>query len=157
MNTLPTSPTSLTLPHNSPTQQPSNIPQIISSPDVVPNPRPSLRLLIHPMITHGKAIIFNPEVLLCKTLKDRSLIEPTRVVDVLNTRQWKTAMNDEYSALVKNNTWSLVPGNKWIFCIKHNPNGTIQRYKARLVAKGFHQSPRVDFFETFSLVVKVGC
>lgn len=71
-------------------------------------------------------------------------------------------MDCEYAALLKNKTWTLVPaspilnvvGNKWIFHIKRNDDGSIQRYKARLVAKGFHQSPEVDFFETFSPVVK---
>ncbi|KAK0588502.1 hypothetical protein LWI29_001710 [Acer saccharum] len=61
-----------------------------------------------------------------------------------------------------NATWDLVPshpsqnvmGCKWIFRIKHHPDGSVARYKARLVAKGFHQCPSVDFNETFSPVVK---
>lgn len=38
--------------------------------------------------------------------------------------------------------------------IKRNPNRLIACYKARSVAKGFHQCPRVDFTETYNLVVK---
>ena len=45
-------------------------------------------------------------------------------------------------------------GNKWIFRVKQNSDGTINRYKARLVAKGFLQTKGVDYQETFSLVVK---
>ena len=44
-------------------------------------------------------------------------------------------------------------GNKWVFLIKQNPNGSIARYKARLVAKGFHQQPSIDFHETFCPMV----
>lgn len=72
----------------------------------------------------------------------------------ITTPQWKEAMDLEYAALIRNNTWELVPpsstqnvvGNKWIFRIKRNTDGFVQRYKARLVAKGFHQSPDIDFF-----------
>jgi hypothetical protein len=71
-------------------------------------------------------------------------------------------MNEEFDALLKNRTWSLVSPSpnmnivacKWVFRIKRKANGTIERYKARLVAKGFHQRPRIDFVETYSPVVK---
>ena len=71
-------------------------------------------------------------------------------------------MQQEMEALWKNKTWFLVPknqamnvvGNKWVYRIKRNPDGTVQRLKARLVAKGFHQRPCIDFGETFSPIVK---
>ena len=47
-----------------------------------------------------------------------------------------------------------VIGYKWVFRIKWKADGSIERHKARLVTKGFHQQSRVDFTETFNLVVK---
>ncbi|KAI5352184.1 hypothetical protein L3X38_005075 [Prunus dulcis] len=76
--------------------------------------------------------------------------------------EWRDAMTEEINALLKNHTWFLVPsspsqnlvGCKWVFWIKRQSDGSIERYKARLVAKGFHQCLGIDYAETFSHVVK---
>ncbi|CAA9994718.1 unnamed protein product, partial [Nesidiocoris tenuis] len=60
---------------------------------------------------------------------------------------WKKAMDAEMKSFAENETWimqDLPPGKKavackWVFKIKTNPDGSIERYKARLVAKGFTQ------------------
>ena len=41
-------------------------------------------------------------------------------------------------------------GSHWVFKLKRNPDGTIDRYKARLVAQGFSQRPGFDYFEVFA-------
>ncbi|XP_031252527.1 uncharacterized protein LOC116110454 [Pistacia vera] len=41
-----------------------------------------------------------------------------------------------------------------VFRIKYNPYGSLKKYKARLVAKGFQQTPSLDCFETFNLVIE---
>jgi hypothetical protein len=43
---------------------------------------------------------------------------------------------------------------KWLFRHKLTSDGSLNRYKARWVLRGFTQHPRVDYDETFSLVVK---
>ncbi|KAL6313055.1 hypothetical protein AAG906_025800 [Vitis piasezkii] len=110
----------------------------------------------HSMVTRSKVENFKPKVL-------ATTCEPTCVKEALHVHHWKQAMTDELMALLKNNTWSLVPlplgrtpiGCKWVFKVKENPDGSIQKYKARLVAKGLHQVAGFDFIETFSPVVKL--
>ena len=71
-------------------------------------------------------------------------------------------MKAEIDALQANHTWVMcklplgkVPiGCKWVYKIKLKADGSVERYKARLVAKGFTQTEGIDFYETFSPVVK---
>lgn len=52
--------------------------------------------------------------------------------------KWHIAMAEEFNALIKTGTWTLVPktpsmnivGAKWVICIKHKADGSVERYKA---------------------------
>jgi histone deacetylase 1/2 len=107
------------------------------------------------MITRGKTGNLKPKAFLTE-------MEPQSVKTAMADSRWLQAMKEEYTALMKNNTWSLVPlpphkkaiGCKWLFRVKENPDGTVNKFKARLVAKGFLQTAGFDFTETFSPVIK---
>lgn len=87
--------------------------------------------------------------------------EPEGLSEALADENWRPAMNAEFDALVKNNTWHLVPKEgvknvidcKWVYKIRTKTDDTLDRYKARLVAKGFKQRYDIDYEDTFSLVV----
>ena len=76
--------------------------------------------------------------------------------------QWQAAMKCEFDSLIENNTWSLVelPKNqkpiacKWVFDVKSNKDGEVERFKARLVAKGCSQQYGTNYTETFSPVIR---
>lgn len=52
-------------------------------------------------------------------------------------------MQAKYNALIKNNTWSLVPmsfayelvGYIWVFRSKYNTDGSVSKYKSQLSCK----------------------
>ncbi|KAL0313918.1 UNVERIFIED_CONTAM: Retrovirus-related Pol polyprotein from transposon RE1 [Sesamum angustifolium] len=90
------------------------------------------------------------------------LQEPSTFSQAQQHAEWREAMNHELTALENNHTWELTTlpegkraiGSKWVYKVKLNPDGTVERYKARQVAKGYNQIEGVDFFDSFSPVAK---
>lgn len=90
-------------------------------------------------------------------------VEPENYEEAIKHDVWKKAMEEEIRMIEKNNTWELVAiprerevvSLKWIYKIKLNQEGDIQKHKARLVARGFTQKPGIDFYETFSPVARL--
>ncbi|CAN1136868.1 Retrovirus-related Pol polyprotein from transposon RE1 [Linum perenne] len=107
----------------------------------------------HPMVTRSRTGNLMPRTF-SAAVHDDDDIEPTYFSQAYPKETWRRAMNEEFNALLENNTWTLegpspqkkAIGNKWVFKIKRNPDGSV----ARLVAKGFHQTEGIDYTETFS-------
>lgn len=82
-----------------------------------------------------------------KTVLDYTYSEPPTYKIASKYPRWCEAMDAEFQALKKQETWSLVPpppnvnlvACKWVFKLKLHNDGSIAKYKVRLVAKGFHQ------------------
>jgi transposase InsO family protein len=79
-----------------------------------------------------------------------------------DAHKWREAATEEINAHLQNGTWEVVPlpsGKKaiksgWVWKIKRNADGSVERYKARFVAKGYSQRPGFDFFEVYMPTVK---
>eukprot|EP00253_Pinus_taeda_P024911 PITA_24911 len=69
--------------------------------------------------------------------------EPTSFKEAASHDEWKEAMQKEYNALIKNDTWKLVEpplrtkpiGCKWAYKNKYKVDGSLDKHKARIVAK----------------------
>ncbi|BBH06928.1 multidrug resistance-associated protein 9 [Prunus dulcis] len=91
------------------------------------------------------------------------IVEPDNFEEADLDESWRCAMEAELEMIEKNNTWKLVdrPSNKpvigvkWVYKVKLNLDGTVQKNKARLVAKGYSQKPGIDYNETFAPVARL--
>jgi hypothetical protein len=71
-------------------------------------------------------------------------------------------MDEELTSLLENGTWELekLPEGakalsmKWVYNIKRDAQGNVERYKARLMAKGYLQREGIDFEEVYAPVSK---
>lgn len=88
---------------------------------------------------------------------------PTKFFQAINYPSWVEAMNSELIALEKNNTWTITTlpprrkaiDSKWLYKVKLNPDGSVDRLKARLVILGCKQRQGLDYRETFAPMAKM--
>ncbi|KAL2901144.1 Retrovirus-related Pol polyprotein from transposon RE1 [Bienertia sinuspersici] len=72
--------------------------------------------------------------------------EPRNFNEAMGHAGWREAMQQEITALEHNNTWVMSPlppgkkalGCRWVYKVKLNSDGTLERLKARLVIFGNH-------------------
>lgn len=89
--------------------------------------------------------------------------EPRSFDEAKEYKEWTHACEEEISSIERLRTWDLVDlpirvkpiGLKWVFKLKRNSDGSINKHKARIVAKGYVQQYGVDFEEVFALVARI--
>lgn len=97
--------------------------------------------------------------------QDDEFFEPKHYKEAVHSKygsQWMKAMVEELNAIEDNDTWELVNlpygrkaiGSKWIYKVKRNADGTVERRKARLVGQGFSQKFGQDYVEVFAPVAR---
>ena len=116
------------------------------------------------MITHLLAITPRIDIVYLAAI-GACIYEPQSYAEAIASPEnanWIETMNQESQSLHENKIWTLVPlptdrkqiQCKWVYKVKFQADGTIEKHKARLVAKGFTQKHDVDFFETYSPVIR---
>jgi len=89
--------------------------------------------------------------------------KPQTFAEAVKDEQWRQAMKHEIHALEHNDIWTMEPlplrkkaiGCKWVYRIKYNSDGSIERFKARLVILGNNQVEGLDYNEKFAHVAKM--
>ncbi|RVW88345.1 Retrovirus-related Pol polyprotein from transposon RE2 [Vitis vinifera] len=114
------------------------------------------------MVTRSKSGVHKPKLftIAINSTASHVLFEPITYKQVVSSLERFKAMENEFQALLKNNTWTLVSptqkviGSKWVYHLKLLPDGSVAKHKARLMAKGFLETLALDYFHTVNLVVK---
>ncbi|GKA71625.1 retrovirus-related pol polyprotein from transposon TNT 1-94, partial [Tanacetum coccineum] len=92
-----------------------------------------------------------------------NVIEPKNFKQAMTELSWIDAMQEEIHEFQRLEVWELVPCPdkvlliklKWIYKVKTDEFGRVQKNKARLVAQGFRQEEGIDFEESFALVYRI--
>nr|GEX78301.1 retrovirus-related Pol polyprotein from transposon TNT 1-94 [Tanacetum cinerariifolium] len=90
-------------------------------------------------------------------------VEPKTYKDALTQSCWIKAMQEELNEFECLEVWELVPRPdkvmvitlKWIYKVKLDEVGGIQKNKTRLVARAYRQEDGIDFEESFASVTRL--
>ena len=99
-------------------------------------------------------------------LKGQDVILPENYNQISQSRHkeyWLDALNEELNSMKELKVFEekdipkgrKLMSTKYVFATKTDKNDRVERFKVRMVAKGFTQVPGIDYFETYSEVVKV--
>ncbi|MBW0473016.1 hypothetical protein O181_012731 [Austropuccinia psidii MF-1] len=92
-------------------------------------------------------------------VKDVSIPEHLgRALSGPHREKWREACLPKLDQMASRDVWEAVEkklgmktiGHRWVFDIKRNVDGSVDRFKARLVARGDRQRPGVDCAETYT-------
>ena len=95
------------------------------------------------------------------------ITEPKTMTEALQGPQrehWLRAIHSELRSLLTKGAWRILDRNqahhrpltvKWVFKVKKNEDGGLDKFKARLVVRGFEQQPGFDYNQTFASVARV--
>ena len=84
--------------------------------------------------------------------------EPFTYEEATKYKEWKDSTIEEYHLIMNNDVWErasrpkkkYVVTSKWIYKIRHVPDGSIEKYKEIFVTRGFSRKEGVDYEETFA-------
>ena len=73
--------------------------------------------------------------------------EPSNYEEVVENKEWKDSMIEEYRLIMNNDVWEIVPrlkekfvmNSNWIYKIKHVKNGRIEKHEERFMVRGFSE------------------
>lgn len=85
-----------------------------------------------------------PPTTLLREANNEDLQEPKNFKEATLNLKWVSTMVEEINALLENKIWKLtdkpqdtnVIEHRWVYRVKRNLDGTIERVKARLIAQG---------------------
>jgi hypothetical protein len=126
-------------------------------------PFEGMKKIDSPRILRDRSTLKIPEKYQANLLQ--AVMEPRTYAEAIACEQkheWEAAIKDELKSLIDNKTWDIVPrpphskvlDGRWVFKVKRNSDGSLDRFKARLVIRGYRQQYGIDYNDTFASVCR---